>query len=309
LSENWKSFSDWLSESMTRLLLTGASGFLGSALAHHWVASGHEVHAVVRPTSDLRRIVAIREQVVLHRAASAQEAAQIIGQVSPDTIVHTACVYGRSGESPYQVFEANVALGAAILQAVLDGGRKVNFINSGSVLEPEVSLYALSKRQFCDWGARLAEQSPDLLRFVDLRMQHMYGAGDDASKFTTRVLRACLTGSPELRLTAGEQERDFIYIDDVVSAFDTVLATVDQMSEVESIEVGSGQAQRIRAFVELVHDLTRASTKLLFGATPYRPNEAMRCVADTARLRSLGWRPAYSLRSGLQETIRRETGS
>ena len=289
-----------------RILLTGATGFLGSALARHWASAGREVHALVRATSSRRRLEGIGSGLVVH-VLDGVGADAVVADVRPDAIVHTACAYGRAGESPRQIFEANLAFGIELLQAVLAGDRHVTFINTGSVLDPDVSLYALSKRQFSDWGAQLAPREPSLLRFVDLRLQHMYGAGDDPSKFTTHVLQACLRNDPELMLTAGEQLRDFIHVDDVVSAYDVVLAQSDSLPAQEPIEVGSGNAPSIREFVETVHRLTGSTTQLSFGAIPYRANEAMLCRANTARLQSLGWRPTFDLASGLQETIRKES--
>lgn len=294
---------------MARLLVTGASGFLGSALARRWVAGGHDVHALVRTTSSLARLQAVREGFTLHVADGPDAAAAVVRALAPGAIAHTACAYGRAGESARTVFEANVALGVALLQAVVDGAVATTFLNTGSALAPDVSLYALSKRQFSDWGGAAAARDPQRLRFVDLRLQHMYGAGDDASKFSTRVLRACRANEPVLALTAGEQRRDFIYIDDVVSAYDAVLARAGELAAHETIAVGSGQAPPLREFVELVHRLTASRTELRFGALPYRPREAMHSSADTTRLRSLGWRPAFDLASGLQETLRKEFGA
>ncbi|HEY9025796.1 MAG TPA: NAD-dependent epimerase/dehydratase [Burkholderiaceae bacterium] len=291
---------------MNRILLTGATGFLGSALARHWAGAGREVHALVRPPSSRRRLAGLEGAVTLHELGGAS-AAEIVARVRPDAVVHTACAYGRAGESPRQVFEANLSFGIELLQAVLSGPDAVTFLNTGSVLEPDVSLYALSKFQFSQWGAQLAARQPARLRFLDLRLQHMYGAGDDPSKFTTHVLQACLRNEPELKLTAGEQQRDFIHVDDVVTAYDTVLARAPTLAAHERIDVGSGSAPSIREFVEIVHRLTGATTRLAFGAVPYRPNEAMLCRADTQRLRALGWRPRFDLASGLQDTLRKES--
>jgi CDP-paratose synthetase len=291
---------------MKRILLTGATGFLGSALARHWAGSGHEVHALVRPASSRRRLAGVDDALTLHELG-ADGVADVVAQVCPQAIVHTACAYGRAGESPRQVFEANLAFGVDLLQAVLSGPAHVTFVNTGSVLEPDVSLYALSKHQFSQWGAQLAWREPARLRFLDLRLQHMYGAGDDRSKFSTQVLQACLRNEVELKLTSGEQLRDFIHVDDVVAAYDVVLANAAILPAHECLDVGSGCAPSVREFVETVHRLTRSTTRLAFGAVPYRPNEAMLCRADTQRLQALGWRPRFDLASGLQETIRKES--
>ena len=175
--------------------------------------------------------------------------------------------------------------------------------STGTVLEPSVSNYAMSKQQFAQWGDVLAQQNPERLQFVNIRLQHMFGPGDDPSKFTTHVLHACQQHQPQLALTAGEQRRDFIYIDDVVSAYDVLAKQMNQLADSDQVDVGSGDAPPVRSFVEQVHALTGSRTELQFGAIPYRANEAMLCQADTRRLKDLGWQLAYSLAQGIRKTI------
>src|SRR5690606_3546497 len=117
------------------------------------------------------------------------------------------------------------------------------------------------------------------LQFVNIRLQHMYGPGDDPSKFTSHVFHACQRHQPQLALTAGEQRRDFIYIEDVVSAYGVVAGKLNELSTSDQVDVGSGNAPSVRSFVEQVHLLTGSRTELKFGAIPYRANEAMLCQA------------------------------
>ncbi|MBS0448198.1 MAG: NAD(P)-dependent oxidoreductase [Proteobacteria bacterium] len=284
-----------------RILLTGGSGFLGSALARHFDRAGHELVLLLRPRSSPARLANVRCRVA--RATSDADIAALVGEVRPDAVVHTACSYGRGGEGAVQIADANLRLGLTLLQALRAVEAPVTFINTGTALAADVSAYALSKHQFVPWGRMLADAS---LRFVNLRLQHLYGPGDDRSKFTTQVLHACHAHEPRLALTAGEQARDFIHVDDAVSAYDTVLAHAGELPAFDEIDVGSGRAPTIREFVEAVHALTASRTRLDFGALPYRPNEAMHCRADTARLEALGWRARWSLRDGLQHTIEQE---
>jgi len=291
-----------------RILLTGPGGFLGSALARHWAGRGHTLSLLARPTSRLDRLEGLVSTVSVLRASTPAEIAAAVRGAMPDAIVHTACSYGRKGETPLEVMEANLVLGTALLQTLLDDPTRatgpVTFLNTGTVLSPDVSLYALSKTQFSAWGAALATQAPRQLRFIDLRLQQMYGPGDDRSKFTTHVIEACRRNESRLALTPGEQWRDFIHIDDVVQAYDCVLKQRGDFAASDAIDVGSGDAVTIRSFVELAKQITGASTELDFGAVPYRPNEAMLCVADTSRLRDLGWRLEVSLADGLTRMAR-----
>ncbi len=289
-----------------RILITGASGFLGSALAKHLQQAGHDLALLLRPSSKLDRLNGSERQFDIRRCGTDVEVEAFVKRSTPEVVIHTACAYGRQGETVSQILDANVRLGLVIFQSLLRIGRQVTFINTGTVLMQNVSLYALSKHQFAEWGRTLAQQSAGNLRFVNVQLQHMYGPDDDASKFTTHVLQTCQRNAPELHLTAGEQRRDFIYIDDVVSAYRLLAEQRDQLEVVCDIEVGSGVAHPVREFVETAHRLTSSRTQLNFGRLPYRPNEAMLCQADISQMQALGWQPRFDLYAGLKKTIELE---
>ena len=288
------------------ILLTGASGFLGSALALHLHHAGHSLALLLRPTSRLDRLQGLDGAFDLGRCATDNELDTFVCRAQPDVTIHTACAYGRRGESILQLVDANLRLGLLILQALQRAGRPATFINTGTVLAPDLSPYALAKHQFARWGRFWADQSNGRLRFINVLLQHMYGPGDDPSKFTTHVIHACQRNQSALRLTAGEQRRDFIYIDDVVSAYSTLLEHCVRSKLAPDIEVGSGIALTIREFVETAHRLSASRTQLLFGARSYRTNEAMHCQADIAYMRALGWMPKFDLEAGLKKTLELE---
>jgi nucleoside-diphosphate-sugar epimerase len=289
------------------ILITGGTGFLGSALVKHWVRAGHKLTLLVRQESSLERLALLLPDVQLINVFVNQDMDEIVRGVAPDAIVHTACAYGRRHETALQLVDANIRLGLSLLDALLKQKTEhVAFINAGTSLQPTVSGYALSKIQFSQWGETLSLQHPNQLQFVNIRLQHMYGPGDDVSKFPTQVLHACHRNQAQLALTAGEQRRDLIYIDDVVSAYDVLLNNKSKLLNFEEVDVGSGHALPIRHFVETIHELTKSRTELLFGAIPYRANEAMYCQADIGRMNLLNWKPAYSLKQGILKTIELE---
>lgn len=284
------------------LLITGATGYLGSHLAHRFVADGHVVGIFRRATSSLDRLVDILDKIRIFDVERLHEPFETLGRV--DAVIHTATNYGRHGEQASSVFEANTVFPLRLLDVARCHDVKM-FINTDTVLDPSLNAYTLSKHQFKEWGRRFARDG--LICFTNLRLEHMFGAGDDPSKFTTHVVRACIGNTPELKLTKGEQSRDFIYINDVVDAYVSVL---NGLAMIEGgyvdIDVGAGVAVTIREFVELVKTMTGASTCLNFGALPYRVNETMFGKADTSRLRALGWENRHDLRAGLEKTIAAE---
>lgn len=288
-----------------KILLTGAGGFLGSSLALRLAREGHDVSLLVRPQSSLARLAGEHFETGVY--SSDVDIRKFVQRIRPEVLIHTACSYGRQGESVLTLSDANLRFGLAMLQALIEGdAARCLFINTGTALPAATSVYALSKHQFADWGRVLAIAHPRRLRFVNVELQHMYGPGDAESKFTTHVLHACHANVPELALTAGEQRRDFIYIDDVLDAYQTLLRRSDSLSATAEVPIGSGVAPTIREFVETVHRLCTSRTHLAFGAVPYRPGEAMLCRADLGPMADLGWAPRWTLEAGLAKTIELE---
>ena len=288
------------------ILITGGSGFLGSKLALDLSSLGHEVSLLLRPTSRLDRIGVRESEFIIGRAASDDEIQGFVVRVSPDVIVHTACSYGRRGESLLELYDANYRFGLLVLQAAMASKKPVTFINTGTILAPHINHYALTKHHFSQAGQLLATAHGSDLRFINVLLQHMYGPGDDVTKFTTHVIRACRNNIVDLDLTAGTQTRDFIYIDDVASAYVKILERAETFGPSANVEVGSGVAPPVRDFVETAHRLTGSSTRLNFGALPFRTNEAMHCQADISQLTALGWAPEFDLEAGIQKILETE---
>jgi nucleoside-diphosphate-sugar epimerase len=226
---------------------------------------------------------------------------------SVDVVLHTACSYGRKGETLSELLEANVHFGLCILRTLEKRQNPCVFINSGTGLKPNVSGYALTKRFFSDAAMlQLQQSNSSQIKYIETHLEHMYGPGDDGSKFITFLYQSFASHLPELKLTKGEQIRDFIYIADVLSAFDVLIKNRFQLKSGQKIDIGSGRGYSLRSVVEQVCELMGAKTTLNFGAIPYRQNEQMYSVADTSFLQSLGWVAQFDLTDGLIEMMKQE---
>ena len=285
------------------ILVTGGSGFLGSKLALRLLSLGHRVSLLLRPASRLDRLGEQASAFTVGRAVTNIEIQDFVFRVQPNFVVHAACSYGRQGESPLELSDTNYRFGLLVAQAVLAAGRSVTFINTDTVLDSQTNLYALTKHHFSQTGHLLAANSASKFRFINVLLEHMYGPDDDETKFTTHVIQACRHNHAKLDLTAGTQTRDFIYVDDVVSAYVTILDKAETFGPSVDIEVGSGVAASVREFVESVQRLTRSSTRLNFGALPFRQQEIMHSQADISQIKSLGWAPKFDLEAGIRKTL------
>jgi len=287
-------------EKRKKILLTGATGFLGSHLLRAFLNKGWDVSIIKRSFSVTRRI-----DDLLHRVSflniDIDPLELIFEQKAPfDAVVHTATCYGRQGETASQILEANCSFPLRLL-ATATRFNTDTFFNTDTILSSYLNSYALSKRQFEEWGKLFSEQGK--IGFVNLKLEHMYGPGDDSSKFSTFIFENLKSNVPQLELTLGEQKRDFIYIDDVVNAYVLLLENEGKKRRFSEYEVGSGQAVSIRKIVECVKVIAQSRTELLFGVKPYRDNEVMFSQADIGKLEHLGWTPETSLKEGILKSL------
>jgi nucleoside-diphosphate-sugar epimerase len=111
-----------------------------------------------------------------------------------------------------------------------------------------------------------------------------------------------LVKNEDVDLTPGEQTRDFIYIDDVTNAYETVLSTLPDESFRE-FDVCTGKSISLRDFVETAKTVLHSSSQLNWGALPYRENEIMISKGDAEPLKRLGWTPKYGIKEGILKTI------
>jgi CDP-paratose synthetase len=288
-----------LTRTMTRkILLTGATGFLGSHLSKRLIEDGNAVLAIKRPSSSTIRLGAFASEIQWLNSEKLN--IDSLGRI--DAVIHTATCYGRKQETAEELLFVNTIFPLRLLELAVRNDVGV-FMNSDTSLPPLLNSYSLSKKQFLMWGKLFAASHS--LSFVNLRLEQFYGAFDDPSKFTSYVIKGCLNHTSELQFTDGVQQRDFIHIDDVVNAYMRLLSTNEP--SFSEFDVGSGHSISIRSFAETVKRVCKSSTQLNFGSKPYRNREIMHTKADISKLKALGWSCLHDLESGLLQVIEKES--
>jgi CDP-paratose synthetase len=285
-----------------RVLLTGGSGFFGSHLVRTLVSRGDEVCLITRRSSSLARLADLAGRIDHVAVEAGADAA--IDRGPFDVVVHSATCYGRSGESEQVIWESNVTWPSRLLSAAAGNGVPL-FVNTDTSLPASLTPYAHTKRRFADRAA--ASARAEEISVLNVRLESVYGPGDDASKFNTQLLHAMLLDVPTFPLTLGEQCRDFIFVDDATDAFLRLVDHARQGGQAYTqAGVGRGRPVSIRTLAETIKRLSGARTRLDFGALAYREGELMRACADITMLRAIGWAGARDLEKGLEETIARE---
>ena len=286
-----------------RVLVTGASGFIGTHLTARLLAEGAEVHGISRSeraTAGMRWVTT--------DMTDAQGLAAAVAGIRPDVVFHLAShVTGaRDVEAVLPTMNDNLVGAVNLLLAASAAGCQ-RVVLTGSLEEPAgeepepdpVSPYAAAKFAASAYGRMFHRLYG--LAVVNLRVFMVYGPGQrDERKLVPYVITSLLRDSPP-RLASGVREVDWIYVDDVVDAF--LVAAVSDGAVGETLDVGSGALVTVRGLVEQIVHVMEPGVNPEFGALPDRAAERVR-VADVDRTTRLtGWSPKTPLDEGIARTI------
>ena len=297
------------------ILLTGATGFLGSHVLAALVQRGYHVIALKRSYSNTQRINNLLNDILIYDVDKI-EINKIFSDNPIDIVIHTATEYGnKTKNSLFDIVKTNILFPFNILENSIQKNVRCfintdTFFSKGNIDYSYLAAYSLSKRHFHDWLKLIQFESSTSV--VNMVIHHVYGPGDNPHKFTSSLLHAFLRNDRRIPMTLGEQKRDFIHVHDVVGAYMLLVEKADELPAHVQFDVGSGQATSIKDFalilkkkVELVLSRSVPST-LCFGELPYREGEPMCTLADVTDLRNIGWDPTLSLEQGVEEMVKKE---
>jgi nucleoside-diphosphate-sugar epimerase len=292
---------------MSRVLVTGARGFIGRQCVAALTQRGADVHAVTSAHG-----ASVADGVSWHRAdlRSSADAARLVDAVRPERILHLAWIttpgeYWHSAEN-LQWLEGSVAL---LRAAAVHGVTR--FVGAGTCAEYDWSqpllaegdraapatLYGTCKHAL---HSCLGAFAPGVgMSHAWGRIFFLYGPGEHPARLVPGVANALLRGQPA-ECTSGEQLRDFMHVADVADAFVELL-----FSDVEGpVNIASGEPHSVREVVEVIAALTGRADLVRFGARPQPAGEPAALLADVSRLNgAVGWRPRHGLADGLAETV------
>lgn len=287
-----------------RILVTGATGFIGGHVVELLHQIGSEVHAVTRRA---KSTVSFDTPITWHHAdlTDAVATAQAVGAARPDVIVHLAGLVkgARDADLLLPMFAANTASALYLLDAARRFGVG-RVLLAGSLEEPDepgqlaASPYALSKAAAHLYGDYYRATTP--VDVVSLQIFMVYGPAQlDEAKVIPYVIRSLQAGEAP-SLSSGTRLVDWVYVGDVAEGI--VRACVGEAAE-RPIPLGTGSLATVRDVVETLVELAGVQVEPRFGSVADRSREVEK-VADIGTTRQLlGWVPAVDLREGLAATL------
>lgn len=295
-----------MADSRARVLVTGATGFIGGCLVRRLIKRGCEVHGVSR-----RKLAGRADGVHWWQGnlRDTDRIQQIVDGSQPDRIVHLASqVTGdRSLERVLPILHDNLVSSVGLLTAAARN-RCQRVVLAGSMEEPDPkeglaipgSPYAAAKWSGSAYGRMFHALYG--LPVVMARIFMVYGPGQqDIAKLVPYVIANFLRGEVPA-LGSGRRAIDWVYVDDVAEGLER--ACFAEGIGGLTLDMGSGRQNTIREVVESLAAIIRPPFAPVFGALADRPLDR-EPVADTGRTESLlGWRATTPLPLGLEQTVR-----
>lgn len=307
------SSEDWRGR---RVLVTGASGFLGANLCRTLLAAGASVHAGVRPTSDLFRLRDVGSEVVVQPfdLCDGDGVLRAVRDARPELVFHSAAHTTRHVQATAAETVADTVMATARLLDALAATGCERLVHVGSSLEygpadrphnEDDALRPSTLRGASKAAAALLvlqRAREGAVAAVVVRPFSIYGPWEGERRLVPSAIRAAFTGEV-LPLTAPGLRRDYVFVEDVCDA--CMRAALADGVVGEAINAGTGRQTSNEALVAEVERVIGRAVKVAAGAFPARLSDRGFWAADIGKAqRLLGWTPAHDLTAGLEKTVR-----
>lgn len=296
-----------------KILVTGATGFIGQHLTPTLLAQNHEVALLVRDSYAAGKLLPPRLgrlrshfQLVYADLRNFPLTVRAVQEVQPQAVVHLAAA---GPNDPFLAVEValrhNVNGVINLLRACFEksGGVERVIVARTPGEKSSMNVYAASKAaawSFCQMYAHTRGWPIE-----GAMIFQAFGPGQPESALIPAALAAAQAGD-DFPMTSGEQRKDWIYVTDVAAGL-ARLAGVGLDAGI-TVDLGTGHGTRTRDVVQQLYDLVGCGGRPRPGMLPDRPGEDITQVADSQRTQALlAWQPVYTLSQGLSQLLT-ETG-
>lgn len=284
---------------MSKILVTGASGFIGKALTTKLKSFGYDVVSVDSANGD----IANRETLAKFEQQNFSHIFHLAGKTFvPD-----------SWDDPLAFCQTNVLGTINVLELCRRKHIPVTYISAyvyghpyslpiseDSPVRPS-NPYALTKwlaEEVCEFYASAYD-----LSVTTVRPFNVYGIGQAVNFLIPAIINQALDGGREIAVKDLAPKRDYVYLEDLISA---LLATLKRQCGYRIYNIGTGISLSVQEVIDVVQEVAGTHKKVI-GGNEVRSNELIDVVADVAKAeKELGWRPVTDFRAGIAKIIHSE---
>ena len=296
---------------MNKIVVTGATGCVGSAIVRRALAQGMEVTCIVHEGSKRLSNLPQDEKVKIVECNLSDYASLQLGE-GYDTFIHMAWekTFGASrDDAEVQMRNIQYTLDACHLakrcgcQVFVGAGSQAEYGVQSVDLTPDLPVnpesgYGIAKYAAGKLSAMLCKSLGIRQNWV--RILSVYGPNDGENTLISYIIRELKAGrSPEL--TKCEQIWDYLYADDAAAA---ILAIAERGGNCKTYPLGSGEGRKLSEYIGIIRKIINPEIALKYGAKEYYLHQPMYLVANIDELiRDTGWHPNFSFVEGLKKII------
>ena len=290
---------------MKKVLLTGATGFIGSKVTAELLERGYEVHALVWPEVHADNTGLIQHKMNVLDAAAVDA---FLAENHFENLIHLAWFVGKK----CHVSDLNLDWVVASLNLLKSfqkyGGKK--FVGAGTCSEYEYkygyltedvtptnpgTLYGNGKHAVYELAQIFCKQND--IDFKWPRIFNLYGPNEKPQRLMPSVINSCLNGE-DVKVSDCLKFQDYLHVEDTARGIVDVFE-----SDVQgAVNICSGKPVQLRYIVNKIAELTDFKGKIMWGAVPAAFGDDL-VVGNNEKLKSIGWTPKYTLDEGLKATI------
>ena len=274
------------------ILILGATGYLGGNITYRLAQDGHTLYCVIRNTSDTSRIEEIDS---VNFISNDMDEIDIVFKHSHiDWVVNCVCSYKANDTLYGDILSSNIFFPLAVLNLAVKNNIK-NFMTIGTSLPKNLNFYSFTKNSYSEFGSFFCKT--DDINFADLKLEMFYGGlFEPENRFISSCIKK-LSNNEVISLTEGNQKRDIVRVEDVVSIISELISS-DYIRHYMSLPVGSGENHSIKEILEFMKREMDSKSELRFGDIQSRENEPD-TLADISWFKDIGYNLKFSFFEGL----------
>lgn len=295
-----------------KILVTGATGFIGKHLTARLIKNDHTVFAVVRASTDTKELRRAKIKTYVFDD-NVDKLMVFMNKEKFDGVIHLASLFlaAHKPEDIKGLVDSNVLFGANLLEASIQSNVSW-FINTGTFWQhyqnnnySPVNLYAATKQAFEDIARYYTETST--INFVTIKLNDTFGPLDVRPKVLNLLSKISQSGEG-LDMSPGEQLIDISFIDNVIDGYIQLTKLLSQAGAKKlrgkSFAINSGEVRSLKELTKVFARATKSKLNINWGKREYRPREVM--VPWNKGQSVPGWKPKISVEEGIKKTFKNE---
>lgn len=300
---------------MSKILVTGGAGFIGSAVIKHLAKLNHEISVIDNLSFGNRDFIAIPDSNFYKidiRDKNAVESA--MNKIKPDVVIHLAAIHfiPYCNENPYESSDINIRGTIHVLDAAEKNNVKKVFFASTAAVYPiydeavsekhdtgPLDIYGLSKltgEHLCNEFHLRSGITTIICRFFNA-----FGPNETNPHLIPEIQRQVIGGNRKIQLGNLTPKRDFIHTHDMAEAVNTLINNVS--SGIDVFNLGRGIEYAVTEIVDSFSNALGEKIEIEVDPARVRKVERMHLLADVTKLKSLGWEPRIGIDEGIKTLV------